>query len=180
VTVLETMRALRAGPPLRNNVIAAFTDGEEVGDLGAAAFMQTHRWANDVRLALNFEGWAPGGQTMLYIASANDAALLSEFFGSAPAPVGSSFFRALATLEPASGMDLEEYTWRGRDGLGFFFVNLDHAAYHTVGDNPGVIDPRSIQDNGSIAVAAVRDFGDLDLAALPHEGDAVTSAWFQG
>jgi acetylornithine deacetylase/succinyl-diaminopimelate desuccinylase-like protein len=39
VTVLETMRALQAGPPLRNDVIAVFTDGEEVGDLGAAAFM---------------------------------------------------------------------------------------------------------------------------------------------
>ncbi|MFL5852796.1 MAG: M28 family peptidase [Solirubrobacteraceae bacterium] len=36
--VLEVARALRAGPRLRNDVIFVFSDGEENGDLGAAAF----------------------------------------------------------------------------------------------------------------------------------------------
>jgi acetylornithine deacetylase/succinyl-diaminopimelate desuccinylase-like protein len=36
-TLLETARALKSGPPLRNDVIFLFTDGEEIGLLGAQA-----------------------------------------------------------------------------------------------------------------------------------------------
>ena len=36
-TLLETLRALRGGPSLRNDVIFAFTDGEEDGGLGVAS-----------------------------------------------------------------------------------------------------------------------------------------------
>jgi len=36
VAILETLRALRAGPPLKNDVIALLTDAEENGMLGAA------------------------------------------------------------------------------------------------------------------------------------------------
>ena len=36
VTLLETARALKAGPPLKNDVIFLFTDGEEAGEVGAA------------------------------------------------------------------------------------------------------------------------------------------------
>ena len=40
-TLLETARALRAGPPLQNDVILLFTDNEEYGGgLGAAAFIE--------------------------------------------------------------------------------------------------------------------------------------------
>ena len=34
VTLLETARALKAGPPLKNDVIFLFTDGEEAGGGG--------------------------------------------------------------------------------------------------------------------------------------------------
>src|SRR5207249_5261569 len=53
--ILETLRALRAGPPLAHDVVALFTDGEEAGLLGAAAFVREHPWAKDVGIALNFE-----------------------------------------------------------------------------------------------------------------------------
>ncbi len=36
--LLETARALRAGPPLSNDVLFVFTDGEETGLFGAKAF----------------------------------------------------------------------------------------------------------------------------------------------
>jgi Zn-dependent M28 family amino/carboxypeptidase len=37
-SVFKIARALRAGPRLRNDVVVVFSDGEEKGDLGAAAF----------------------------------------------------------------------------------------------------------------------------------------------
>src|SRR5262245_33210912 len=46
--VLETVRALRAGPPLAHDVMVVITDGEEAGLLGAAAFVREHPWAKDV------------------------------------------------------------------------------------------------------------------------------------
>jgi len=45
--MLETIRALRAGEPLQNDVILVFTDGEEPGQFrfGARAFVDQHPWA---------------------------------------------------------------------------------------------------------------------------------------
>ena len=39
-TILETVRALRAGPPLRNDVTVVLTDGEEAGLHGARAWVR--------------------------------------------------------------------------------------------------------------------------------------------
>ena len=54
-SLLETLRALRGGPRLKNDVIFLFTDGEEVALLGSKAFVEEHPWARDVGLVLNFE-----------------------------------------------------------------------------------------------------------------------------
>jgi Zn-dependent M28 family amino/carboxypeptidase len=40
--MLETLRALRAGSPPRNEVMVLLTDGEEAGLLGATAFVDEH------------------------------------------------------------------------------------------------------------------------------------------
>src|SRR5690606_11783165 len=52
--LLETLRALRAGPALTHDVIFLISDGEEVGLLGAGAFVRDHAWAADVDFILNF------------------------------------------------------------------------------------------------------------------------------
>jgi hypothetical protein len=53
--ILETLIALKTLPPLRNDVICIFTDGEEAGLLGAEAFVAEHPWAKHIGLVLNFE-----------------------------------------------------------------------------------------------------------------------------
>ena len=50
---LETLRALKSGAPLKNDVIFLFTDGEENGLLGATAFVKEHPWAKDAGVVLN-------------------------------------------------------------------------------------------------------------------------------
>jgi acetylornithine deacetylase/succinyl-diaminopimelate desuccinylase-like protein len=59
--LLETLRALHSGPPLRNDVIFLMTDGEERGLLGADVFMREHPWSHDPAVALNFEARGTGG-----------------------------------------------------------------------------------------------------------------------
>jgi hypothetical protein len=173
VTLLETARALTAGPPLRNDVLFVFADAEEDGDLGAAAFNAEHPWAGDVRVALALEGYGSGGPSTIYATGAENRWLVGEFLRSAPRPVVSSFPTGVLGLEPGSGMDLDDYTGRGAAGLGFTNVGFDVAAYHTARDSVADIDPRSVQHDGDNVLALTRRLGGLDLTAPPRTGDAV-------
>ncbi|MEW6059706.1 MAG: M20/M25/M40 family metallo-hydrolase [Actinomycetota bacterium] len=64
--ILETARALRAGPPLRNDVILLFTDGEEPAPrYGASAFVEQSPLARRIRLIVNFEAVGSAGPSTL-------------------------------------------------------------------------------------------------------------------
>jgi hypothetical protein len=168
VTLLETMRALTAGPPLKNDVIFVFADGEERDMLGAHAFATQHPWMQDVGLALNFEAGGNQGPAELYMTSQQNGWLINEFLRAAPAPLPSSFLNNLTWMFSAQrlGCDLEEYMARGSTGLDFLYIG-NTPVYHTLLDNVQTIDPSSIQHEGSSALALVRHFGAMDLSQVP-------------
>ncbi len=89
-TLLETARALQAGPPIKNDVIFLFTDGEEVGLLGAQAFVEQHPWAKEVGLVLNFDTGGDTGIVYTYETSPGNARLISEYAKVVPYPATSS------------------------------------------------------------------------------------------
>ena len=64
--ILETIRALRAGAPLVHDIIVLFTDGEEPGLLGTAAFVREHPWARDMAMAVNFEARGTSGRSLMF------------------------------------------------------------------------------------------------------------------
>jgi Peptidase family M28 len=174
VTGLETLRAIRAGTPLNNDLIFIFADGEEVGMLGARAFATEHPWAKDVKLAINFEASGSRGAAVMYITSRNNQRLISEFIKAVPYPRMTSFSPAFWGLLPGAqiGCDLEEYIARGSGGFGFYYAG-DTPAYHTLRDNVTEIDRRSIQHNGSYALSLLKHFGNLDLKTLKATQNAV-------
>ncbi|NJN08282.1 MAG: M20/M25/M40 family metallo-hydrolase [Richelia sp. RM2_1_2] len=174
VTLLETARILKNEPSLKNDVIFVFTDGEENGMLGAGAFVKEHPWAKDIRLAINFEAMGSGGPSLLYSTSQNNNTLIKEFVKAVPHPFVSSFFSSFLNLFSAQrlGCDLEEYMDSGSAGLGFFY-GADTPAYHTDRDSIKVIDPRSIQHQGSYALGLARHFGNLDLSEITADTNAV-------
>ena len=53
--ILEAMRALKTRPAARNDLIVLFTDGEELGLLGAKAFVETQPALGNVKVVLNFD-----------------------------------------------------------------------------------------------------------------------------
>ena len=53
--ILESLRALKAGPAPERDVIILINDGEEVGLFGADVFADEHPWAKDVGVVLNFD-----------------------------------------------------------------------------------------------------------------------------
>lgn len=169
-TMLETLRALKAGPPLSNDVIFLFTDGEELGLLGAKAFVDEHPWAKDVGLVLNFEARGTGGPVMMFETSEGNAWLVGEFAKAAPSPVANSLSHEIYKLLP-NDTDLTEFKGARLSGLNFAYLE-GVPRYHTQADNVANLDEGSLQHQGSYALALARHFGNVKLEP-PGGGNAV-------
>lgn len=175
VTVLESLRAVLAGPPLKNDVIFLFTDGEELFIAGAEAFMQQHPWAADVGLTLVFEGHGTHGASRLYAASDESGWWVNEALAAAPGPLGYSFINDLMwNVAGNSGSNLDAFIRDGQAGLAYIYLSLDAApAYHTALDSLATIDPESVQHHGDTALNLIRHFGNLALDEAPAAANAV-------
>ncbi|HEY0078082.1 MAG TPA: M20/M25/M40 family metallo-hydrolase [Pyrinomonadaceae bacterium] len=168
-TLLETLRALKSAAPLRNDVIFLFTDGEEMGLLGAQAFVAEHPSARDVGLVLNFEARGSSGPAYMYETSTGNRRLIQEFAEAAPRPVTNSLLYEVYKLLP-NDTDLSVFKRAGLKGLNFAYIDQS-TNYHTRLDDARTIDQRSLQHQGSYALALARHFGNLDLAAVSGSGD---------
>jgi hypothetical protein len=168
-TLLETVRALHSSPPLKNDLIVLFTDGEEAGLLGAEAFARSHPWMKDVGLILNFEARGNGGPSVLFETGAESGALIDQVKQIAPYPITSSFFETLYRLLP-NDTDFSVFRRAGVPGLNFAFgEGLE--VYHSMLDTPGNLSLASIQHHGSYALALTRRFGEIDLKEVHRTPD---------
>ncbi len=159
--ILETLRALRSSQPLRNDVIALFSDGEELGLLGAKAFVYQHPWARDVGFVINFDARGSSGPAIMYQTSDKNGWLIKEFAKAAPHPTANSLAPAIYALMP-NDTDFTVFKGAGFAGLNFaYIIGLNH--YHTALDNLANIDHRSLQHQGATALALTRHFGSLNL-----------------
>ena len=161
VALLETLRALKAGPPLKNDVIFLFTDAEESGLLGANAFVEEHPWFAEVGVVLNFEARGSRGPSIMFETSEQNGWLIREFAKAAPHPVSHSLAYELYRLLP-NDTDLTVFRQRGLAGLNFAYID-GQPSYHTQLDSVNELDERSLQHHGSYALALARHFGNLDL-----------------
>ncbi len=161
-SLLETLRVLKAGPPLKNDVVFLFTDAEENGLLGARAFADEHVWAKEVGVVLNFEARGNSGPVMMFEITDDNGWLISQFGQAAPFPVAHSLSYEIYKLLP-NDTDLSVFKKAGMPG--FNFANIDGISrYHTPLDNLQGLDQDSLQHRGSYALALTRHFGNLDLS----------------
>lgn len=167
--MLETLRALQAGAPLKNDVIFLFTDGEELGLVGSRAFVAQHPWAKDLGVVLNFEARGTSGPSVLFETINGDDWLVREFAAS-PNPYGNSLLPAVFKVMP-NDTDLTAFKGTSVPGLNFAFAE-GWSHYHTRLDSVDSIDERSLQHHGQYALALTRRLGQLDLANPPR-GNAV-------
>ncbi|HEX8352337.1 MAG TPA: M20/M25/M40 family metallo-hydrolase [Pyrinomonadaceae bacterium] len=169
--LLETARALRAGPPPRNDVVFLFTDAEEPGSLGARAFTAAHPWARDVAVTFNFEARGSGGPSVMFETSADNEWVVSEFARAVPRPAASSLAYEVYKLLP-NDTDMTVFKAAGQTGLNFAFLG-DATSYHTRLDKLENLDGRSLRHHGSHALGLARHFGGLDLTRPGARGSAV-------
>jgi len=157
-SILETLRALKAGPPLKNDVRVVFTDGEEAGLLGAAAYVAAHpQLAQQVGVVMNFEGRGSSGPVAMFETSDANGGLIRQLAQAAPYPVASSLTYTVYKRLP-NDTDMTVFKHAGVPGLNFAFTE-GFQNYHSPLDTPAHLDLRTLQHMGSYALALTRHFG---------------------
>ncbi len=162
--LLETLRALRSGSALRNDVIFLFTDGEEEGLLGASAFVAEHPWAKDVRVYVNIEGRGNAGPSQMFETSSGNGRLITLLAQGTPNASGNSLTYEIYKRMP-NDTDLTVFKKSGAAGLNFAFIG-NWGAYHTPLDTPQQLDRGSLQHHGENALSLARSLGNASLTQL--------------
>jgi hypothetical protein len=158
--LLECVRALKSLAPLRRDLVVLFSDGEEVGLLGAESFV-AGGGADHVGIVLNVDAAGSGGPLLLFETSPANGWLLAEL-ATLPRPgrMNSAFYEVYRTL--SRDTDLTPFVRHGKSGLNFAFVGRAERN-HTKLDGLAGFDQRTLQDQGAHVLAVARHFGDVTL-----------------
>jgi hypothetical protein len=172
VSLLGTIAAIgMSGRPVRNDLIVLFTDGEELGMLGAQGFVEDHSMSDlpvaPVKVVLNFDMRGDYGPSMMFESSARNSWLIDQL-AAAPFPYATSEAKALYK-RMGNDSDLTVFLNAGMAGMNFAALG-GITRYHTALDNADMLEQHTLQHQGSYAVSMARQFGSIDLNA-PRTGD---------
>ncbi len=162
--VLETLRALKYHPALKNDLIILFSDGEEEGTLGSKAFIEESPMAKGIRFALNFDARGSSGRSVMFETNRGNGAIIRELNRSGPPPLANSLMFDASQFLP----NYTDFTWFMETiPSGMNFANIGTVQYyHSVNDNVGNFDERTLQSQGNAMMQAVLHFGLSDLQKL--------------
>lgn len=158
--ILETLRAIRRAPPLRNDLIVAITDGEELGSLGARVLLDEHTWSADAAVALGVDVRGVSGAAVLVESLQDNGALVEAFAGSVAAPAANSTLREFGLSRV--GSDLGTFGEHGVPGLGFTSFG-GQSAHHHPSDRPVNVSEATLQHHGAQLLSTTRTLGRADL-----------------
>ncbi|HUE66458.1 MAG TPA: M28 family peptidase [Rhizomicrobium sp.] len=148
--LLESIRALKARPPQTGRpVIALFSDGEELGLLGASAYIREIK--DKIAAIVNVDVRGDSGPSFLFQTSPGDAGLIDLYAKGVSHYATSSVSSVIYKYMP-NDTDLTPALAAGLPGVNFAFVG-DVAAYHTPLDRRENLDPRSLQEQGDNMLA---------------------------
>jgi hypothetical protein len=163
-TLLETARALKARPPLDNDVLFLATDGEEMALLGAQTLLEDPSVGPHLGVVLNFEARGVRGAVAMYDPSPESGELVRILAEVAARPITGSFLAALAQALP-NDSDVAVFKRAGIPALGFAYADgLEH--YHRHTDDLAHLDLASLEHDGSYALSMADALGRRDLATI--------------
>jgi len=166
--LLETARALVAGERPKRDVLFVVTDGEELGLLGAKAFIDEHPAAREVAIVMNFDARGDRGPALMFQTSDRAAHLVAEF-ARLPHVAANSLSQAVYKRMP-NDTDLSEWLPTGVDALNFGYIaGLDR--YHSPTDTVANMDAGTLQHVGAYALPLARRFASMPLP-LARDADA--------
>ncbi len=172
VTLLEALRALRTGAPLRNDLIVLLTDAEELGLMGARGFVSEHPWMADVRVVLSFEMRGGAGPAMMFETGAQNGWIVRQLKAGDPYAYANSMGYEVYKRLP-NDTDFTPFKDAGRQGLNF--AGIDRAnVYHQAYDAPERFSEATLQHQGYNALGMLRQLGGADLSSV----DAPDAVYF--
>lgn len=171
--LLETGRAILAGPPLRNDILLLFTDGEEPAPrYGATAFVAHNPAFRDIGIVVNLEASGGSGASLLAETSGPEGWLITGLAATDPHPAAFSLVTETSRLLGEFGTDFDAFHNAGVAGFHFAYLH-GSPIYHTQDDNIDSVHTGSLQHHGTHALAIAQHFGDIDLSTSPQEDQKV-------
>jgi len=175
VVILEGIRAFLANNPNpKNDIIILISDAEELGLLGANAFVNHHPWAKNVGLVLNFEARGSGGPSYILMETNGGNKNLVQAFNKANPkyPVGNSLLYSIYKMLP-NDTDLTVFREDANiNGYNFAFLD-DHFDYHTAQDSYERLDKNTLQHQADYLMPLLSYFADTNLENLSAQEDYV-------
>jgi hypothetical protein len=164
-TLLETARALTAGPPPRNDVIFLFDDGEELGDYrGGHMFVERHPWMREVKLVVGLDT-AAWGVPFLMQDSEHNGTLIQGYANGVDHPVALGLDASTNRQDDA---EIDPFRKLGVPGVELedTYANV---IQHTAADTVDRVNTGSLQLMGDQTLGVARAYGAIDLshAAAP-------------
>jgi hypothetical protein len=159
--MLETARALKDSPALKNDIVFLFTDGEEIGMMGAEAFVSDHSLMKNIGVIFNLEARGNKGTSLTFEVSNENGWVMKEYARAMPYPFAASLMYEVYKRMP-NNTDFTIFKNAGLAGFNAAFVE-GYVNYHSMTDTPENLDPRSLQHHGSYIINFARHFGRLTI-----------------
>ncbi len=173
--ILEGVRAyLSENNPPKNDIIILFTDAEEVGLLGAKAFVEKNKWAKDIGAAINFEARGTAGSAYMFMeTNAGNHNMLQQFNQAGVSYANSNSMAYSIYKMLPNDTDMTVFR-QDQNILGFNFAFIDdHFNYHTSRDNYSNLSLDSVAHQAHYLMPMLRTLGKIDLEQLKSSQDDV-------
>lgn len=161
---LEIARILKADGP-KKPVLVLITDGEEIGLVGARAFVETDPFAAAIESVISLEARGVRGPVAMFETSQPNGRDIQILRADVKHPVASSLAADVYAAMP-NGTDVTEYLALDID-VGNYAIGHGSRFYHTPGDNLANLDQRSLFHMGANALAGVEAF----MNSAPQTGE---------
>ncbi|HEU5482672.1 MAG TPA: M20/M25/M40 family metallo-hydrolase, partial [Sphingomicrobium sp.] len=153
-TMLEVASILK-GERLQRPVIFLFNEGEELGLIGARAFL-SDPLSQSVDSLINLEARGTTGPVTMFETSVPNGPPVRTFARAVDRPYANSlatdFYRQLPNYT-----DVNSFSERKWQTLNFAMIG-NETRYHSAGDNLAALDPKSLQHMGDQTLAVAREF----------------------
>jgi hypothetical protein len=173
--ILEGVRAfISSNIKPANDIIIVITDAEEIGLLGAKAFVNKHHWANNIGMVLNFEARGSSGNSYMLMETnhGNHNILQSYIAANLKFPTSNSLAYSIYKKLP-NDTDLTVFREdKDISGMNFAFID-DHFNYHTQLDNIKNISLDTLSHQAHYLMPLLKQFSQIDLSTLNSDQDDV-------